>query len=68
MFCKKGVLKNFAKFPGKELRVAFLIKLQASGLLLFKKRLWYGCFPVNLAIFPKFLVLFHRTSPVAASV
>ena len=53
VFCKKGVLKNFAKFPGKELRVTFLIKLKASGLLLFKKRLWYGCFPVNFAIFPK---------------
>ena len=33
MFCKKGVLRNFAKFTGKHLcQSLFLIKLQASGL------------------------------------
>ena len=32
VFCKKGVLRNFAKFTGKHLcRSLFLIKLQASG-------------------------------------
>ena len=29
--------------------VSFLIKLQASGLPLYQKRLWYRCFPVNFA-------------------
>ena len=33
MFCKKGVLKNFAKFTGKHLC----------------QRLWRRCFPVTLA-------------------
>ena len=30
-------------------RVPFLIKLQAWPATLFKKRLWYRCFPVNFA-------------------
>ena len=39
LFCKKVVLRNFAKFTGKCLcRVSF-----------FKKRLWHRCFPVNFA-------------------
>ena len=39
--CKKGALKNFAKFTGKHLcRISFL-----------KKRLWHSCFPVNFAKF-----------------
>ena len=33
VFCKKGVLRNFAKFTGKHLYESlFLIKLQAYGL------------------------------------
>ena len=40
-FCKKSVLRNFAKFSGKHLcQSLFLIK-----------RLWYRCFPVNFAKF-----------------
>ena len=43
VFAGKSVLKNFAKFTGKQLcRGSFLIKLQASGLrpaTLSKKRL-----------------------------
>ena len=36
VFCKKDVLKNFAKFAGKRLcRVSFLIKLQACGRVSF---------------------------------
>ena len=32
VFCKKGILRNFAKFTGKHLcQSLFLIKLQASG-------------------------------------
>ena len=39
LFCKKGVLKNLAKFMGKDLaRVSFLIKLLALGLQLYYKR------------------------------
>ena len=38
LFCKKGVLKNLAKFMGKDLaRVSFLIKLLALGLQLYYK-------------------------------
>ena len=37
VFCKKGVLRNFAKFTGKHLcqSVSILIKLQALGLQLY---------------------------------
>ena len=54
VFCKKAVLRNFAKFTGNTCaRVSFLIKLQASRpATLLKKSLWYRCFPVN---FVKFL-------------
>ena len=42
LFCKKGVLKNFAKVTGKHLRqslrVFFLTKLQAWGLQLYLKK------------------------------
>ena len=45
VFCKKGVLRNFAIFTGKQTPapVYFLIS---------KKRPWHKCFPVN---FVKFL-------------
>ena len=49
VFCKKGVLRNIAKFIGEHLcqslffnKVAFL---RLSTLL--KKRLWPRCFPAN---------------------
>ena len=39
VFCKKSVLKNFAKLTGKHLsKVSFLTKLQAS--IIFKIRVW----------------------------
>ena len=41
VFCKKGVLRSFAKFTGKHLRPTTL----------FKKKLWHRCFPVNSAKF-----------------
>ena len=54
VFCKKGVLKNFAKFTGKQLRHSLFFNkvavLRAATLL--KKRLWHRCFPVS---FVKFL-------------
>ena len=58
--CKKGVLRNFAKFTGKHLcqslffnNVADLKKGVRPATLL-KKRLWHKCFPVN---FEKFLYI-----------
>ena len=51
---QKGILKNSTKFTGKHLcKSRFFNKV--AGLrpaTLFKKRLWYKCFPV---IFVKFL-------------
>ena len=50
VFCKKGVLRNFAKFTGKHLcQSLFLIKLRPATLL--KKKLRRKCFPVNFAKF-----------------
>ena len=41
VFCKKGVLRNFAKFTGKHLcQSLFLIKLQAGGTGVFLWILW----------------------------
>ena len=55
VFCKKGVLRNFAKFRGKHLgRNLFFNKV--AGLrpaTLFKKRLWHRCFPMNFVKFPR---------------
>ena len=44
VFCKKGVLRNFAKFTGKDLRHESLFFRPAT---LLKKRLWYRCFSKN---------------------
>ena len=54
MFCKKGVLENFAKFYGKHLcQSLFFNKVAAlRPATLLKKRFWDRCFPVN---FTKFL-------------
>ena len=50
VFCKKGVLRNFAKFTWNTCaRVSFLITLQAATLL--KKRTWHRFVSAN---FPKF--------------
>ena len=54
MFCKKGVLGNFAKFTKKHVCQS-LFFINVVGLkpgILLKKRLWHTCFPVN---FLKFL-------------
>ena len=45
VFCKKGALRNLAKFTGKHLR-------QSLFATLLKRRLWCRCFPMN---FTKFL-------------
>ena len=43
VFCKKSILRNFAKFTGKHL---------CQSLFFNKKRLWHWCFPAK---FVKFL-------------
>ena len=53
VFCRKGVLRNFAKFTGKQLRQSFFFN-KVTGLspaILLKKRPWHRCFPVNLRNF-----------------
>ena len=68
VFCKKNVLRKFAKFTGKYLcqRLFFnkVVGLRPATLL--KKILWHRCFPVNFAKFLRAL-FFYRTPPVAAS-
>ena len=49
---KKGVLKNFTKFTGKQLCQDLYFNKVAGLRPLLKKRLWHRCFPVN---FGKFL-------------
>ena len=54
VFCKKGALKNFAKFTGKHLCQSPFFS-EVTGLrsaTLLKNSLCHGCFPVN---FEKFL-------------
>ena len=52
VFCKKGVLRNFAKFSGKHLRQSLFFKKDAgspaSSLI---KRLWHKCFSANFTKF-----------------
>ena len=60
VFCKKGVLRNFAKFTGKHLRQSLFFN-EVAGMrpaILLKKTLSHRCFPVNFAkflehLFPK---------------
>ena len=49
VFCKEGVLRNFAKFTEKHLCQSLL--LQASGLQIFKKESLTQVFSVNFAKF-----------------
>ena len=53
VFCKKGVLRNFAKFTGKRLYQSLFFKKVAGfrPITLLKKRLGHRCFPVNLMKF-----------------
>ena len=53
MFCKKGILRNFAKFAGKYLcKNLFFNNVVGWGLQLYQKILSHRHFPVN---FEKFL-------------
>ena len=47
VFCKKDVLRNFAKFTGKHLCQSLCLR----PANLFKKRLWHRCVLVNFAKF-----------------
>ena len=52
-FVKKDVLRNFAKFTGKQPCQSLYFN-KVAGLrpaTLLKKRLWHSCFPVNFAKF-----------------
>ena len=61
--CKKGALRNFAKFTGKHMcQSRFLIKFQALALQLYSKRDWHRGFLVNFAKFlrtPFLIELLH---------
>ena len=46
VFCKKGVLRNFANFTGKRLCQSLFFN-KVAGLTVLKKRLWLRCFLVN---------------------
>ena len=55
VFCKKGILRNFAKITEKHLSQSFFFN-KVAGIrpaTLLKKRLWHKCFPVNFAKFLK---------------
>ena len=76
VFCKKGVLRKFAKITGKHLcQSLFFNKVVGLRLAtLLKKRLWHRCFPVNFAKFLRtpffiehlwWLLLFFRKTKVS---
>ena len=70
MFCKKGVLINFAKFTGKHLcQNPFFNKapdLRAQGCIFIKKETLAQVFSCEFCEISK-NTFFHRTSLVAAS-
>ena len=47
VFCEIGAFKNLAKFTGKHLWQSLFFNKVAG------QRLWYTCFPVNFAKFPR---------------
>ena len=50
-FCKKGVLRNFAKFTEKSLSQSLFFNKVVGAATLFNKRLWHRYFPVKFAKF-----------------
>ena len=53
VFCKKGVLRTFAKFTGKQFCQGLFFN-KTAGLrpaILSKKRLWHRCFPGKFVYF-----------------
>ena len=58
LFCKKSVIRNFAKVTGKHLyQSLFSNKVAGWGLELYQKGLWHRWFPVNFAKFLRTLFL-----------
>ena len=52
VFCKRGVLENFAKFTEKDLcQSLFLNKVADLSPVTLLKKDWHGCFPVNVVNF-----------------
>ena len=49
VFCRKGVLRNLAKFTGKHPCQSLTSQILCNFIK--KKRLWQRCFPVNFAKF-----------------
>ena len=68
VYCKKGILRNFANFTGQHLYQGLLFIKVASlrPVTLLKMRLWHRCFPVDFAKFLK-NTFCYRTPLVAAS-
>ena len=62
VFCKKGVLKNLAKFTGKYLCHSLFFNKVAdlSSATLFKRRLWHRCISVNFAKFLRTLIFIEN--------
>ena len=60
---KKDVLKNFAKFTGKQLCQSLFFKksCRPEPATFLKKTLWHRCFPENFAKFYEHV--FYRTPP-----
>ena len=50
-FGKKGVLRNFTIFTGKQLCQSLFFNKVARPATLLKKRFWHRCFPVNIVKF-----------------
>ena len=55
LYNQKAVIRNFTKFTGKHLFQGIFFNKVAGPrpATLFKKRLWYRCFPVNFVKFPR---------------
>ena len=53
VFCRRGILRNFAKFTGKNLCQSLFFNKVADlrPATLLKKKLWHRCFPADFAKF-----------------
>ena len=65
VFCKTGVLRNFAKFTEKSLSQSLFFNKVVGAATLFNKRLWHRYFPVK---FSKFLRTHFLTEHLRLSV
>ena len=61
VFCKTGILRNFAKFTVKHLGQSLLFN-EVAGL-----RLWHRCFPVNFVKFLRSPFFIEQSPLVVAS-